>query len=216
MLDRKLKGLNASTLRLLLALSIVALLAVGVGLFVFAFQKLKESATDVQTINAQAASSSDNLTALRTLETKLGESAQSIQRAKDIVAESKSYEYQDKIIADLEAYAVASRLSVSSYSFAAGEGSAASGGAPVTPAPATPAPAAAPGAAATPAPATGLKSTTISLALAGGSNYENLMTFINYIEQNLTKMQLSGVSLTRDDQTNAITSGELTIEVYIR
>ncbi|RYF28903.1 MAG: hypothetical protein EOO17_03635 [Chloroflexi bacterium] len=202
MLDRKLKGLNASTLRLLLALSIVALLAVGVGLFVFAFQKLKESATDVQTINAQAASSSDNLTALRTLETKLGESAQSIQRAKDIVAESKSYEYQDKIIADLEAYAVASRLSVSSYSFAAGEGSAASGGAPVTPAPATPAP--------------GLKSTTISLALAGGSNYENLMTFINYIEQNLTKMQLSGVSLTRDDQTNAITSGELTIEVYIR
>ena len=215
MLDRKLKGMNATTLRLLLSLSVVALLAVGIGLFFLAFQKLKESATDVQVINAQAQSSNDNLIALRQLEKKLGESTQSIQRAKDIVAESKSYEYQDKIIADLEAYAVASRLSVASYSFAAGDG-AASSGAPA--APTTPAPATTPGAAATtPAPASvGLKSTTISLSLAGGSNYENLMTFINYIEQNLTKMQLSGISLTRDDQTNAITSGELTIEVYIR
>ena len=170
MLDRKLKGMNASTLRLLLSLSVVALLAVGIGLFFLAFQKLKESATDVQVINAQAQSSNDNLIALRQLEKKLGESTQSIQRAKDIVAESKSYEYQDKIIADLEAYAVASRLSVASYSFAAGDG-AASSGAPA--APTTPAPATTPGAAATtPAPASvGLKSTTISLSLAGGSNY---------------------------------------------
>lgn len=209
MLKQKMSGLNAATLRLLLSIGILVLIALGVGLFWFAFSQLKQSAAEVQSINAEASSSSENLNALRSMETKLASSTESIQRAKDIVAESQSYEYQDTIMNDIEAYATKSGLNIASYSFSNADSTAA-------PAAATPAPATAP-TGETPAPSgTGLKSTTVSVSLAGGYRFENLMTFINSIEQNLTKMQLSGVSLSRDEQTNAITSGELTIEVYLR
>lgn len=211
MLKQKITGLSAATLRLLLSLGILLLIAIGVGLFWLAFSQLKQSAAEVQSINAEASSSGDNLNALRSMETKLASSAESIQRAKDIVAESKSYEYQDTIMNDIETYAGRSGLGIASYSFSSAD-SATAGGSAAPAAPSTAAPAE--GAAAP--SSTGLKSTTVSVSLAGGSKFENLMTFINFLEQNLTKMQLSGVSLSRDEQTNSITSGELTIEVYIR
>ena len=42
------------------------------------------------------------------------------------------------------------------------------------------------------------------------------MNFIHYIENNLTKMQLSGVSLSKGKEGNNITVSALTIEVYLK
>src|SRR3989344_4531964 len=76
----------------------------------------------------------------------------------------------------------------------------------------TPAPAANP----TGSAASGIKSTTASITLAGENKYENIMNFIHYIENNLTKMQLSGVSLSKGKEGNNITVSALTIEVYLK
>ena len=44
----------------------------------------------------------------------------------------------------------------------------------------------------------------------------SMLRFVKSIEQNLTKMQISKIGLSKDANSNNVTSDVLTIEVYIR
>ena len=47
-------------------------------------------------------------------------------------------------------------------------------------------------------------------------NYRNFLNFLNYIEQNLTKMQIANVNLSRGETSSTVNTNALEIEVYVR
>lgn len=190
--------LSAVKFRLVLIASIVILLGLaGVGFWFFCNQ-LTSYATEVRSANAAASTSTSDILRLKQLEKQLEEDSVAVTRAKNIVADSKYYQYQDQIIADFTSYAKASKLTISSINFDTGAA-----------APAAPAPGG------TPTPA-GLKSTTATVTLKNPVNYQALLKFVHSLELNLTKMQLTGITLQRDEESKSVTVNPLTIEVYTR
>jgi hypothetical protein len=191
--------LTATRLRLILAVSLL-LIEVLASLFIaFADSELKKYALDVSRVYADSSASQDNVQTLRKIQRELDANKEAVERANDIVAASKSYQYQDQIITDLNGYANRAGLTVTNLDFDNADPAA-------TPTPAQP------GAAAAPA---GVKSTSVSVTLKNPVNYESLLRFVKSIEQNLTKMQISRIGIAKDT-AGGVTSEVLTLEVYIR
>ncbi|MBI3889876.1 hypothetical protein HY312_04910 [Candidatus Saccharibacteria bacterium] len=216
MLKKSTSSLTAQKLRLLLIISIFFILLLTAGIFAYARSVLATYSSDVQKVSDTAASSSKNLSALNTLKTKLAENKDAVERAKNLVAESQSYAYQDQIIKDLNTFASKSGVTISGFQFnseATGAAGATPAATPSTTTTATPAPAA--GGAAT-APTGGLKTVSASINLKSPVNYKNIMNFVHMIEQNLTKMQLTGIALNKDTASNNVSVNSLTVEVYVR
>lgn len=203
----KLFTTNAVRLRIVLIALLCLLIAGAVGISALGLGYLNKKAADVQQVVFDATSSDQKLQQIQDLATALDRNQEAVSRAKQVVAESKSYQYQDVIIRDLQAMATRAGISITNFDFSTGVGGPANSSAATTPAPA----AASAG--------SGLRSTTVNVTLSTPVNYRNFLTFIHYIEQNLTKMQISKVGLAHDDgDTNkdSVTSETLTIEVYIR
>lgn len=200
--------MTAPRLRILLVICVFAAVALGVALFIFAYQTLGTVADDVAKVSAESTASQTRLQSLQRVQKQLDDQKDVVQRAKDIVAEAKSYQYQDQIISDLNAYASRAGVSITGYSF----DSASTTGAAPTQAPAA---AGTPATAAAPAP-TGVKATTVAVTLKEPVAYANFLQFLHFIEQNLTKMQVSTITLTKGENADTITTGSLTIQVYTR
>lgn len=201
--------LTPSKLRLLLSLSLFATFILAGVIFHFANSSLKTMATSVSHKVADADASRNNLENLKRIEKFLNEEQDSIERVNNVVADSKSYQYQDQIILDLNAYAAKAGISITDYDFR--NAASGAGAAPAAPAAGTTPPATAA------APLTGsVKSTSASITVGNPINYENLLKFVKYVEQNLTKMQISKIGLSKDPSTNDLTADSLTIEIYVR
>lgn len=199
-----LRSITAAKLRVILTITIFAIAALGIALFTITYGQLKLVATDISHITADASASQNNLQSLQNIQKELDKRKGVIERTANIVADSQSYLYQDQIISELNTYATQAGISITNIDFGASTGTAAA-------TPATPAdPAAAP------APA-GVKSTSVSITLKNPVDYLGLLRFIKSIEQNLTKMQVANVSLSKSaDAGGSISSDMLNIEVYIR
>lgn len=210
---KKASRLSAQKLRLLLIASIVAILAIASVGFYFARTKLVDFAATVRQSTELAKTSDANISTLETLKTKLAQDKEIVDRAQQVVADSKSYAYQDQIIKDLNEYARQSGVAISGYTFgtAPAAGAAAAPAAPAaTPATGGIAPVATPGGAAP-------KSTIVSVNVKSPVKYASMMKFLHLIEQNLTKMQLSGISLTKDEKSPSdVSVSALNVEVYTR
>lgn len=194
-------SLNAVTLRwLLLATLILILSGIGGG-FYFAYTALEKSAQATTESQTQAEVSNTNLTQLITTERQLKENKDAVARAKQIVAESQSYQYQNQIINDLSFYASELGLSIKSFSFQ-GDSPGQAVASPAQPA----------------VNSGGLKSTIVTIELAGDLTYESILRYIHRIEQNITRMQISNIALFRNPEPSQ--SGKiaqsLNIEVYIK
>jgi TolA-binding protein len=187
--------ITATKLRLYLSASLLLVVLVAIAALYFANDKLQTYATEVSQATAQAQESQNNIQSLQRIQQELADNKSVIERTRDIVADSKSYQYQDQIIKDLNDYAKQSGITITNMDF-----SAASATTPTTLAPSAP---------------TGVKSTSVSVALKNPVNYTNLLRFVRSIEQNLTKMQISRINLSKNEN-NQVTSEVLTIEVYIR
>lgn len=194
--------MTATKLRLILSLCLVAVLGIGVAGFTIISGKLNEFAADVSTVAGQASASQNNIAVLQQLERELAQNRPAFDKASNIVAESKSYQYQDQVINDITNYGNISRVGIKSFTFDGSLPAASSSPSPAT----TPSPAAAPA---------GLKSSTVTIALDQSVGFDNLLQFVRLIEQNLTKMQVAKLSLARADN-GAVTGQSLTIEVYIK
>jgi hypothetical protein len=198
----KKRQLNATTLRLILAISLFGIAGIGTTVFSIADKMLKASATEASHAVADASASRNNLQNLQKLQQDLVTKKEVVSRAASIVAESQSYEYQNQIINDLNDYASRAGLSIISINFDTA-GAAAGGNAATPTAPTT--------------VVNGVKSTSASIALRNPVDYASILRFIKSIEQNLTKMQISSIGLSQGtDDKKGITSDTLNIEVYIK
>lgn len=193
------RQLTATTVRIILSASLLVITGIGVTIFSLAHSNLQQVATDVSHVVVDSDASQNNLTTLETVKKTLAVNQDVIVRASDIVADSQSYQYQDQIVTDIGGYANRAGIGITNIDFSAAKATA----------PSSPT-------AATPAAPLGVKTTSVSVTLKNPVDYNSLLRFIESIEQNLTKMQISKVSLSRSTAGNEITSDILTIEVYIR
>lgn len=205
------KALVSSAVRLRLVLFIImGLFATGItALAVFGLGTLRGQAAEVQQVVYDAENSNQKLQRVQELTSELTRNQEAVSRAKQIVAESKSYQYQDVIIRDLQAMANLAGVNITNFNFNAGAANTNGTAAPSDTPAATP----------TPTLSSGLRSTNVSITLQTPVSYRNLLTFIHYVEQNLTKMQISkvGISSASNNQSgNTVSTDALTIEVYIR
>lgn len=198
---KKGRTLTATSLRIILVISLFLIAVLSVIGFSLAADGLTSAAVVTSESVGKANNSRDNIQMLQQLQVELERNKQAAERAKSIVAESKSYQYQDQIIQDLTNYANRAGLAITNIDF----GSTTSTSVP------------APGATQTPAktvPA-GINSTPVSISLKNPIDYTNLLRFLYSIEQNLTKMQISRVGFSKQE-TGGVTSDSLTIEVFVR
>jgi hypothetical protein len=195
--------LTATGLRIILSISLFLIAAIGATLFSVANKTLKGVAIDTSHTVADASAGQANLQNLQKLEENLKTKQAIVDRAANIVAESRSYEYQNQIINDLNDYAKRAGVSILTIDFSGGNPT----GAPTTPT--TPAP----------VPSTtvnGVKSTSVAITLKNPVDYYAVLRFVKSIEQNLTKMQISNIGLSKNTDGNGVSTDALNIEVYIK
>lgn len=206
MIEKTINGMTAVQLRAILIGTIAAIILLGGVGFYFIQARLHDFAVSVSHANEDAETSDSDISILQRVQKKLADNQSNVERTKKIVADSKAYTYQDQIISDLNAYAARAGITIASYTF--------SGGAATT---GTAAPAATGTVGNTAQPTIpGLKSTTVSVTLKPPTKYENLLNFVHSVEQNLTKMQISGISLTKGQTSSEVSTNALSIEVYIQ
>lgn len=193
--------LTPKNLRIMLSISLFVIIAAAGTLAFISYKGLKETAITVSHTSLDANASQNNLRILQQLKDKLAEEKENINRANSIVAESQSYQYQDQIIADLKDYANRVGIEITNIDFSATTVSNTGAGSQQSAASSLP-------------PPTGVKSMTVSVALKNPINYNALLQFLNFIEQNLTKMQISKITLAKDE--SGVSSEALSIEVYVR
>jgi hypothetical protein len=197
--------ITATKLRIILAVSLLLIQILASFFVAAAHQSLKSYASEVSQTTANAEASQDSIQTLQKIQQELLINKDAIQRTNEIVADSQSYQYQDQIITDLNNYAIRSNVTITNVDFLSAESSATAPSTQPSGTTATPS---------APAP-TGVKSTGVSVTLKNPVNYEDLLRFIKSIEENLTKMQISRVSLAKDSG-GGVTSGALNIEIYVR
>ena len=198
---------SAAGLRIALSGVLILTLALIGGGFYFAQHTLRSYAQETSILNSQANASTQNLSTLRALEQYLKEHDSDLKRASDVVAESNQYKYQDEIVSDISSFAASSGVTVTSFAFSTATQTT----------PATPATPLVPGATPTTVPVS-VTPTTATVTLAQPIKYKNLLNFIHKIEQNVTRMQIASISLTRSDGggDGSVSVNALNIEVYLR
>lgn len=128
----------------------------------------------------------------QTLETYLKENQGSIDKANSVVADTKAYQYQNQIVNDIQAYAAKAGVTITGYSFPQDTTT-------------------------VKADATGLKSVPATLAVQTPVDYGAALRFFKYIEQNVTKMQITSLSLTPSPTDgNSLDAASITLKVYVR
>lgn len=202
------KPLTATKLRAMLTVSLFVIAIGGGAVFYFANHQLRSYASGVSEALAKADSSQDSLQTLQAIQSELNNNQDAIKRTAQIVADSKSYQYQNQIIDDLNDYAKRAGITITNIDFPDTVKGQTSAG--------TSAPAAGTTPALAPAAVPGVKSTSVSITLQNPVNYNHLLNFMHSIEQNLTKMQIASVNVSKDATSSGVTSNVLTLEVYVR
>lgn len=206
-------GLTATKMRVVLLVSLALAISGMAAGFYFAYLSLQKASDEVASI--QAAANSEDTAVQNMMQTKqdLAKYADTVERAKNIVAESQSYRYQDQVVRDISEYANRAGVPLASIAFQAESGDSS----------ATTTPPASKGSTAedidAPAATSGgasMKNTTVSVTLAQNISYAKFLHFIHLIEESLTRMQITQISIARGDSPDTITAQTLNIEVYIK
>ncbi|HRF28243.1 MAG TPA: hypothetical protein PL051_01200 [Candidatus Saccharibacteria bacterium] len=203
---------TARSLRIVLLILLVLTFIAGITAFLFAKDFLSSYATKVSERNALANIGDSNLQALNKLETYLETNKEVIDKTKNIVAESKEYRYQNQIISDLNSFAASANVVIDKFDFVTNQAEAAAEGtAEATADASSTAPA---------AQTSSLRSTRATVTVSTPVLYNSLLKFIQKIEQNKTKMQITSIGLIRSTDptqpTGSVDSQSFIIEVYIR
>ncbi len=206
--------LTAVKMRYILVATLVGTIAfMAIGVY-FAYSVLGGVAAEASQVLSRAASADAEQRYISELEKKLEEYSVARDRAQQIVAESQSYRYQDQVIQDLTQYANRAGLQIASFTFQSAEPA----GAQAAPPPAQGDGSAAPAedGSIAPAPAAAIQSTIVSVQLSEPVAYRNLLHFLHLIEENLTRMQITQLSLSPGESASTVSAQTLNIEVYLR
>jgi hypothetical protein len=202
-----LNSFTATSLRLTLSISLFVIVILGGVIFSFADRQLKAAATDVSHVVIDANASRNNVQTLQKIQQELKDNKDVIAQANSIVADSQSYQYQDQIVSDLNKYAAQAGITITNLDFSAVDSS--SSGSTGTKTPGTTSPTVT-----TPA---GVKTTSVAVTMNNPIGYNSFLKFLRSIEDNLTKMQVQKISLSKGTGSgDQISSDVLTIQVYVR
>lgn len=198
MVTKKTNAMTADKLRYVLIGSIFIMIIGAGGLFwVFREQVLIPNAKKVTEVSSAAQSRVGEASRLKNIKAILERDKDTIDKAARLVTDTKSYQYQDQIINDLTAYAKVTGVTILRYDFNSGEPSGST---------------AQPVGASNPS---GIKSVSVAITLNNPVPYASLMRFMHAIEANLTKMQLEGITISKDP-SNDVTVNTLTIKVFTK
>lgn len=211
------KTLSATSMRHILSASLVLIIIAMAGGFYIAYSSLGSYAQYVAETQLEAGSSEANLSYLQSLQKQLDDHRETMKKATNIVAESESYKYQNQVIEELTRHANIAGIQINSFNFSSGEAAGSSAQpAPATDSPAEPAPTTEPEQPeATTASPSSVTSTTVMVDVSENMPYANLMHFLHLIEENLTRMQITELSLT-PGLSGTVSTNTLNIEVYIK
>lgn len=191
---------------------IVLLIAIIIANFALATNLLSSQSKQADRTKIEAEVSNSDIEIIESAGQKLSDDPDAVQRAEALVAESRLYQYQNQIINDLQGYAARSSTKISGYSFSSGADAGSTEAAPA--ANAAPPAASQPGATSAPA---GLSSTSVSISIDQNVSYINFLKFLKLIENNITRMQITDLSLTPDSENRKLLiNPTLTIKVYTR
>lgn len=198
----------AVTMRIVFALSLVLIL-VGMGVVVyFGYTMLQGTAEEVSKVQTEAKAVDAKVQNLARLEKEMEKYKDSVAKAQQLVAETRQYQYQNQIINDLTTYASQSGVGIAGFTFASGStGSKSSSGSSSTS-----------GASGSTGASTGAgpKSMKVSVRLNEKTDYMALLRFMHLIEQNLTRMQIASVSMSKAEGAGQVNTQTLDVEVYVR
>lgn len=195
------KVLNASIARIVLSLLLLIILSAMVGLVIFAYSFLSKTSEEVGKMQTEAIAVDAKIQSLLASKSQLDRNSDTVKKAKNIVSESKLYQYQNQIIQDLNTYADRAGIPIKSFSFQ---------NEPTTSAKT------AKSSKRTPASPAGVKSTFVSIQLGDHIDYTKFLHFLSLIEKNVTRMQLLGVSISRGANNHEISIQSLEVKVYTR
>ena len=195
------KVLNASIARIILSLLLLIILSAMVGLVIFAYSFLSKTSEEVGKMQTEAIAVDAKIQSLLASKSQLDRNSDTVKKAKNIVSESKLYQYQNQIIKDLNTYADRAGIPIKAFSFQ---------NEPTTSAKT------AKSSKRTPASPSGVKSTFVSIQLGDHIDYTKFLHFLSLIEKNVTRMQLLGVSISRGANNHEISIQSLEVKVYTR
>lgn len=189
----------AVTMRIVFALSLVLILVGMGGIVYFGYTMLQGTAEEVSKIQTEAKAVDAKVQNLARLEKEMEKYKDSVAKARQLVAETQQYQYQNQIINDLTTYANQSGIGIEGFTFASGSaGSKSSSGSSSANSGAGP------------------KSMKVSVRLGEKTDYMALLRFMHLIEQNLTRMQIASVSMSKAEGSGQVSTQTLDVEVYVR
>ena len=198
----------AVTMRIVFALSLVLIL-VGMGVVVyFGYTMLQGTAEEVSKVQTEAKAVDAKVQNLARLEKEMEKYKDSVAKAQQLVAETRQYQYQNQIINDLTTYASQSGVGIAGFTFASGSAGAKSSSGSSSTSGASGSTGASTGA--------GPKSIKVSVRLNEKTDYMALLRFMHLIEQNLTRMQIASVSMSKAEGAGQVNTQTLDVEVYVR
>lgn len=195
------KVLNASIARIVLSLLLFIILSAMVGLVIFAYSFLSKTSEEVGKMQTEAIAVDAKIQSLLASKSQLDRNSDTVKKAKNIVSESKLYQYQNQIIKDLNTYADRAGIPIKAFSFQNEPTTSAKTATSSKRTPASPA---------------GVKSTFVSIQLGDHIDYTKFLHFLSLIEKNVTRMQLLGVSISRGANNHEISIQSLEVKVYTR
>ena len=195
------KVLNASIARIILSLLLLIILSAMVGLVIFAYSFLSKTSEEVGKMQTEAIAVDAKIQSLLASKSQLDRNSDTVKKAKNIISESKLYQYQNQIIQDLNTYADRAGIPIKAFSFQNEPTTSAKTATSSKRTPASPA---------------GVKSTFVSIQLGDHIDYTKFLHFLSLIEKNVTRMQLLGVSISRGANNHEISIQSLEVKVYTR
>lgn len=228
------KTMTAVKLRMILVAALTLIILAHIGIPLLGQHLLIQNSKSVTEAVSHETSSRETLENLESAQQILKDQKDTVEKAKQLFADAKSYNYQRQVIEDISAYATMAGVGITGFTFSDSQdgstGTAATGAAPATPTAPAPAPAG-PAAAPTPgSPTSGsTKSATVTVNLQSPIQYETFLKFIKLIQGNVTQFRIQTMNLsggsggsetsTEGAQTANGTSVDmpsLTMEVYLK
>lgn len=191
-MQKKKSPLSAIGLRRIFITSIIFMIILLIFGFSWLSQRLEDQHREADHAKIDAEIARSNVAQLQQLRTYIDDNQATINRAEAIVSEASQYQHQ--VIRDIDTFASQTGVTVQGYNFESAEG----GGASTT-------------------AASGTIATNVTVTLKNPVSFTNYMRFLKAIEQNLTRMQVTGVSISPDgNDPHLVSNPQIGLEVYLK
>lgn len=185
-------------LRFVLSFLLIAIAGLMISGFVYSYGQLHDYAVEVSHQKTDAAASDHSLQTLNNIQSQLKQDQQAVQRSLTVTATNILPQFE--AIDDIQSYAARDNLLLKSIDFTSSSSTANSPSQPAT--------------SATPPASSSGQGVDVSISFPDEVNYKSFLQFLTDIENNIPKMQVQGITISKGSNPDMITSGPLTIHMY--